>query len=187
MTLPGSERTATGRRSRAGSTTAAGVLILVLTGLFAVLGVDQLRGAFDPDAIDRETFLTAIGLGLNRGELQTFLAITGSVVVGLSVLTAILGVGVLRRREGVRHAAVGTFVVFAAITIPLAVTGLLSEDPSPGVLVGLGIGVSDVVVAALLLRRETSIDFEFAEEARARAKAERRRRRASGRAERSRT
>jgi hypothetical protein len=81
---------------------------------------------------------------------------------------------VLRRREGVRHAAIGTFVVFAAVTIPLAVSGLLSEDPSPGVLIGLGIGIADAFVVYLLLRRETLIDFERAEDARLRARAERR-------------
>jgi hypothetical protein len=174
-----------GRPSGSSSTTAAGILILALTALFAVLGVDQVRGALDADQIDRETLLTAIGLGLNPGQLRTFLAITSAVVLGLCVLTTILGIGVLRRREGVRHAAIGTFVVFAAITIPLAVSGLLAEDPSPGVLIGLTVGVADAGVVVFLLRRDTSIDFERAEQARARARAERRRRRRSRQAERS--
>lgn len=175
-----------GRRRRAASTTAAGVLIFALTALFVVFGVDQLRGAIDPSSIDRETYLTAIGLGLNPEELGNYLTITGIVVLVLCGLTAIEGLGVLARREGVRHAAIGTFALFAIITIPLAVSGLLSEDPSPGVLLGLGIGVADAGVVALLLRRETSDDFERTEEDRLRSRVERRRRRASRQAEGSR-
>ncbi|HSJ49813.1 MAG TPA: hypothetical protein VLA90_00815 [Actinomycetota bacterium] len=163
------------RRRRAPSTIAAGVLILGLTALFGVIGVDQMRGALDADRIDRETLLSAIGLGLDAGDLQTFLAITGGVLLALCAITASLGVGVLRRREGARHAAIGTFVVFAVITIPLAFSGLLSDDPPPGVLFGLGIGALDAAVVALLLRRDTSADFERAEELRARLRAERRR------------
>jgi hypothetical protein len=159
---------------RAGTSTAAGVLILALTALFGAIGVDQARDAMDRARVDRETLLTAIGLGLNPEETQNLMAITAIVVLALSTLALVLGIGVLRRREGVRHAAIGTFVVFAAVTIPLAVSGLLSEDPSPGVLIGLGIGIADAFVVYLLLRRETLIDFERAEDARLRARAERR-------------
>jgi hypothetical protein len=169
---------------RAGTSTAAGVLILALTALFGVIGIDHARDALDPDRVDRETLLAAIGLGLNPDETRNLLAITAIVLLALSALTTVIGIGVLGRREGVRHAAIGTFVVFAVVTIPLAVSGLLQDDPSPGVLIGLAVGIADALVVYLLLRPETAIDFERAEDERLRWRSERR---ASRRAERSRT
>lgn len=162
------------RRPQTGTSGIAGGLMLAVTALFTVLGVDMARDALDPSRIDRETILNAIGLGLNREETQNLKGMVAVVLLALCTVAAVLGIGVLRRREGVRHAAIGTFFVFAAITIPLAVTGIASEDPPPGVVIGLAIGVIDAVIVYLLARPQTMAEFERAEAQRDRVRAERR-------------
>lgn len=164
------------RKPRATSVT-AGTLILGLTALFAAIGVDLARNALDPSSIDRETYLSAVGLGLNEDATRNLMGITAIVVLGLCALTTVLCIGVLARREGVRHAAIGTFVAFAGVTLPLSVAGILSDDPAPSAAVGLAIGVMDAVVVVLLLHPQTVADFQRAEAARQRLRSDRRARR----------
>lgn len=166
-------------RPRGGTALAAGILMLAITALFTVFGVDMALQALDPDRIGRDSMLTAIGLGLTREETQNLKGMVSVVVLALCAISAVLGMGVLRRREGVRHAAIGMFFLFTAITIPLAITGLASEDPPAGVLIGLAIGVLDAVIVYLLLRPQTMAEFERAEAERDRIRAERRAERAA--------
>lgn len=169
------------RKPQTGSARIAGVLMLAVTVVFTVLGVDMARDALDPSRIGRENFLNAIGLGLTRTETQNLKGMVAVVLLSLCAVAAVLGIGVLRRREGVRHAAIGVFFVFTAITIPLAITGIASDDPPPGVVVGLAIGVLDAVIVFLLARPQTMAEFERAEAERDRVRAERRAERASRR------
>jgi hypothetical protein len=158
----------------AATSNAAGTLILILTAIFSVIGVDLARDALDETRLDRETYLSAIGLGLNREETLNLLAIAAIVILVVCTLTAVLGVGVLLRRESVRHAAVSSFVVLALVTLPLAISGMLREDPARGAWIGFAIGVTDAVIVYLLLHTQTITDFERAEGARERARAARR-------------
>ena len=151
----------------------AGVLILGVTALFTAIGIDQARQALDPSLVDRETYLAGIGLGLNPEEAQNFTGLTAIIVLCLCVLTTIEGIGVLARRQGPRHAAIGTFVAFAAVTLPLSIAGLFAEDPSGSVVVGLLIGLADALVVYLLVHGQTVLAFDRADLARERARAAR--------------
>jgi hypothetical protein len=169
------------RESPGKTSIGAGILILALTALFSVIGIDLARNALDPSQIDRETLLTAFGLGLTPEETQNLTGLTAILILVLCALTTILGIGVLLRREGVRHAAIGTFFIFAAVTIPLAFTGMVSDEPSGSVWVGFLIGVTDAGIVALLLHAQTLADFQRAEAARQRGRSARRARRAARR------
>lgn len=170
------------RNSRAATSVAAAALILALTAAFSVIGVDLARRAFDPTRIDRETYFSAIDFGLNQEETQNLMGISAVVILGLCVLSTVLWLGVLGRRDSVRHAAIGTFIVFAAVTFPLSVAEILSRDPEPTAALGLAVAAADAAVVILLLHPRTSADFERAEGARERARAARRAERSARRA-----
>lgn len=169
---------------RRGSTAmAAGVVMLGVTALFGAVGVERGLAAVDPDRIDRDTILAGIDFGLSPEATQNLSGISAAVILLLCILTTILGIGVLMRRESVRHAAIGTFAIFAAVVLPLALVGVLSGEPSVSTWVALGAGAVDVLVVYLLAQPDTKREFEVAERARERRRAERAARR---RAERSR-
>jgi hypothetical protein len=157
-------------RKTRGTWIGAGILILGVTAVFIVIGIDQARQAMDPSLVDRETYLASIGLGLNPEEAQNFTGLTAIIVLALCVLTTIEGLGVLAKRQGLRLAAVGTFIAFAAITLPLATAGLFAENPNRSVLVGLLIGLADALVVYLLMHGQTVLAFDRAEAARERAR-----------------
>jgi hypothetical protein len=161
------------RTPRTRTSLAAGILILGLTALFVPIGIDLALDALDPSRLDRETYFSAVGFGLNQQETQNLLGLTAILILGLSALTMVLGIGVLRRREGVRHAAIGTFVMFAVVTFALSTAELLSEEVAPTVAIALVIGAIDAAIVYLLLHPRTSADFERAEDARERVRAAR--------------
>lgn len=153
---------------RAGTTTFAGVLILLLTAAFLVAGIDLARTAIGSADQDREAYLAGLALGLSPQAQANFTGIIAVIVLGLCVLTTVCGIGVLTRREGVRHAAIATFVLFTLVTVPLAIAGLNADKVTGGAWVGLFIGLLDALVLWLLLRGKTSRDFERAESIRRR-------------------
>jgi uncharacterized membrane protein len=173
-------------RRRSTISVAAGTLILAVTALFVVIGVDLALDAFVRSRLDRETYLNAIGFGLNREATENFLVITSFVILALCVLTTVQGIGVLGRREGVRHAAIGTFFVFAAVTLALSIAELMSDDVEPSVAVALVIGVVDASIVYLLLHERTTAEFELAERERDRARSVRAAARAARRASKTR-
>jgi hypothetical protein len=179
------ERSMAEERRERGTWVGAAVLILGVTAVFIVIGIDQARQALDPSLVDRETYLASIGVGLNPEEAQNFTGLTAIVVLGLCLLTTIEAVGVLARRQGPRHAAIGTFVVFAAVTLPLAVAGLFAENPNRSVLAGLLIGLADALVVYLLLHQRTVLAFDRADKAREREHAARQAARDARRAQRA--
>jgi hypothetical protein len=162
-----------------------GISMLAVTGLFVVIGVDAVLDAFVSGRLDRDTYLSAIGFGLNPEETKNFLAIVGIVVLALCVVTTIEGIGVLGSREGVRHAAVGTFLVFAAVTLILSIAELMSEHVERSVAVALVIGVVDALIVYLLLHERTTAEFERAERERDRARSVRMSERTTRRAQRA--
>ena len=148
----------------------AGMLMLALTAVFVVIGIDAVLDAFVIGRLDRDTYLTAVGFGLNVEEMKNFLAIVGIVILALCVVTTIEAIGVLGSREGVRHAAVGTFLVFAAVTLILSIAELMSDEVERSVAVAIVIGVVDAVIVYLLVHERTTAEFELAERARDRAR-----------------
>jgi hypothetical protein len=86
------------------------------------------------------------------------------------VVTTIEAIGVFGSREGVRYAAVGTFLVFAAVTLILSIAELMSDEVERSVAVALVIGVIDALIVYLLVQERTTAEFELAERARDRAR-----------------
>jgi hypothetical protein len=160
--------------------------MLALTVPFTVMGVGLARNAIDPSSIGRDTYFSAVGFGLNSVETRNLLAISAVLVLGLCILSLVLVIGVLGRRASVRHAAIGTFVVFAAVTLPLSLAEIFSADPEPTAAIGLLVAGVDIAIVILLLRPETLNEFERAESARERVRAARRAERLAGRSEASR-
>jgi hypothetical protein len=169
------------RKPRAKTTVAAATLMLALTALFGLVGVQQARSALDPARIERDTYFSGINFGLNAVETRNLITISAVLVLGLCVLSVVLVIGVLGRRASVRHGAIGTFIVFAAVTLPLSIGELFSKDPAPTAAMGLLIGGIDIAIVVLLLRPETLNEFERAEAARDRVRAARRAERLAGR------
>jgi heme A synthase len=171
---------------RAKTTIAAAALMLALTALFGVIGVELARRALDPSRIEQETYFSGVSFGLNAVETRNLVAMSAILVLVLVILSLVLVIGVLGRRASVRHGAIGTFIVFAAVTLPLSIGEIFSEDPEPTAAIGLLIAAVDIAIVALLLRPETLNEFERAEAARERVRAARRAERVAGRNESSR-
>lgn len=158
---------------RAGTTSTAVFLIFAVTAFFLVPGVQLVLQALDPTRIPEQTYLQGIAFGLGDTETQNFTTILAFIVMGICLLAAVLGLGVLFRKSGMRHAAIGLFSLFAIITIPLAIVGIRSDTPRRGAWFGLAIGLVDAGIVWLLLAPKTADDFERVESARARAERER--------------
>jgi hypothetical protein len=165
---------------RADPARVAGALILALTALFTAVGVERALAAIDPSREARGTVLAAFAFGLSPEAAQNLTAIAAILVLAASLLGAVLGVGVLLRREAVRHAAIGTFAVFAAVMLPLSIAGVLSGRPTGTTWVALGVGIADAVIVYLLSKPETKRAFELADRSRQR-RSERRRAAAASR------
>jgi hypothetical protein len=166
---------------RAKTTTAAVALMLAVTVPFTVMGVALARNALDPARIDRDTYFSAVGFGLNSVETRNLVALSAVLVLGMCMLSLVLVAGLLGRRASVRHGAIGTFIVFAAVTLPLSIAEIFSTDPEPTAAIGLLVAGIDIAIVALLLRPETLNEFERAESARDRVRAARRAERLAGR------
>jgi hypothetical protein len=119
-------------------------------------------------------------------ETRNLVAISAVLVLGLCILCLVLVIGVLGHRASVRHAAIGTFVVFAAVTLPLSLAEIFSPDAEPTAAIGLLVAGVDIAIVVLLLRPETVNGFERAEAARERVRAARRSERLAGRSKASR-
>lgn len=166
------------RRPRAGTTSTAAFLMLSLTAFFTYAGVQLTRNALDPSSVDRTRALTAIGLGLNPRQSQNLTGILAVMLLTLCALSVTLGIGVIARRQSMRHAAIGLFVMFAIVTVPLALGGVLSDTSSTGredlppanPWLGVLIGIVDILIVVLLVLPKTAADFERAESARMRAR-----------------
>jgi len=158
---------------RAGTTGTAVFLMVAVTAFFLVPGLQLFQQAMDPSKIPEQTYLQGIAFGLGDTETQNFTTILAFIILGICVLSAVLTFGVLFRKAGMRHAAIGLFTLFAVITIPLAIAGIRSDTPRRGAWFGLLIGLVDAGIVWLLLAPKTADDFERVESARMRAERER--------------
>jgi hypothetical protein len=147
--------------------------MFAVTLFFLVPGVQLLLQAMDPSRIPEETYLQGIAFGLGDTETQNLTTILAFIMLGICLLSAVLALGVLFRKGGMRHAAIGLFTLFAIITIPLAIAGVRADTPRRGAWFGLAIGLVDAGIVWLLLAPKTADDFERVESARHRAERER--------------
>lgn len=152
------------RRPATTTVAAAGLMALVAAGfvVYAVLAVAGLDS-------DMTASRDAVLLGLSgRDEDAATLAV--AVVIGaFTLLTAVLCHGVLRRRQGARHAAMVTFGVLALVSLATGLAGLQAVPPGRNAWYAVLVGVLDAAVVVLLLLPVTADDFELAERARDRA------------------
>lgn len=138
-----------------------GTLTLAFVG-YALLAAGAAGGG---GAVSREALL----LGLSGREESTATTMVIVLILVVSLLTLGLTVGVLRRREGARHAALMTFGMMGFVSLATSVPGLQAEPPRPGAPYGVLVGVLNVLVVVLLLLPSSAADVEDAEHDRARA------------------
>jgi hypothetical protein len=140
------------------STVAAALAMGLVTVGFIVYAAIAIIGV-DPTNASRD----AVVLGLSGREEGTATLLVSIAILALSMLTAMQCLGVARRRQGARHAALVTFGVLSFVSLAAGLTGLQAVPPAPNAWYGVLVGVVDAVVVALLLLPPTADDFELAE------------------------
>ena len=160
--------------SRAASTTAAAVLMLLVCIPFLINGFDLLRLAEDPSSAAPEvkTGLILVGSAASTNETRTFALFGAALMLGLCALAVLLSIGVLRRRSGSHQAAAIIFAVLAMIAISASLSGLNARPPAENAKLGLLVGLVDAAIVVCLLLPSTRLDIEGAEAIRAQRKHE---------------
>ncbi|HSJ43741.1 MAG TPA: hypothetical protein VK923_03560 [Euzebyales bacterium] len=154
-----------GRRPEPTTLAAAGMMGAVSI-VFGAYGAAELPTAGDSGPVaSRDAVLLGIS-GREEG-VATVMAVV--VILAVSALTLSLAVGVLRRREGARYAALMTFGMLGLLALAASLPGLMSTPPRSGAPFGVLTGLVDLGIVALLLLPATADDIEDAERARERA------------------
>lgn len=148
-----------GRRPARSTAMAVGLICIVSVG-YAVYAVLVLRDAGDAGPVASRD---AVVLGISGREEGVARVIVAIVILAVSALTVSLAVGVLRRRQGARHAALVTFGVLGLVAFAASLPGLAADPPRPGAPIGLATAIVDVAVVVLLLLPMTADDVEDAE------------------------
>lgn len=156
-----------GARPPARSTLAAAGLMGMTSLVFAAYALSVLASAGDGGVIGSRD---AVLLGLSGREEGVATMMIVGVILGVSALTLGLAVGVLRRREGARHAALMTFGLLGFLALAASVPGVLSTPRRAGMPFGVLTGLVDLAVVALLLLPSTADDVEDAEHERERSR-----------------
>ena len=89
--------------------------------------------------------------------------ISGMVILLLAMVALIALIGVALRRQGFREAALGVFVAFAIVMIPLGLSGQMADPPGDNAMMGILVGVVSGLVVVLLAVPATSLTFDQAE------------------------
>ena len=137
------------------------MLIIAVTTPFldrAVTNIIVLRHDLVPSAYDAG----AARLGIPPESFSTAAIFSSLVLLSVSLWTLLLGVALLRRRAWAREAAILTFVFFT-LCLPLSIVGVLSSPPAPNAWFGIGVGLIDATIVALLALRLTAEDVERAD------------------------
>ncbi|HEX6255169.1 MAG TPA: hypothetical protein VFZ70_05100 [Euzebyales bacterium] len=145
-------------RPPSASTVAATLTIGVVTVAFIVYAGIAIIGV-DPTNASRDAVL----LGLSGREEGSATLIVSVVILALSMLTALQCLGVARRRQGARHAALVTFGMLSFVSLAAGLTGLQAVPRAPNAWYGVLVGMLDAAVVVLLLLPSTADDFELAE------------------------
>lgn len=159
-----------GGRRPAPTTLAAAALMGVVSIAFGAYGVAVMITAGDGGPMASRD---AVLLGVSGREEGTATMMAVTVILVTSALTLSLTMGVLRRREGARHAALMVFGILGFLALAAALPGLSAMPPRSGAPFGVLVGLVDLGVVALLLLPATSDDVEDAERERDRAAARR--------------
>jgi hypothetical protein len=159
------------RRLPALTTLGAAAVMSVLTVVFVVYALRALTG-IDPDRSSAET--NELLLGLNPQQANNATAVTAVLIFAMSALTLVMVIGIMRRREVSRYAAIFVFGLVAVIVLAGSLEGLLADPPRPNAVYGVACGLVNAVIVALLLAPGTADDFAEAEHQRKRARDRRR-------------
>jgi hypothetical protein len=138
----------------------------VVSTVFAVYAVVVLVTAGDGGLVASRD---AVVLGISGREEGMATTMVVGVILVVSALTLSLTVGVLRRREGARHAALMTFGILGFLALAASLPGLTAVPQRSGAPFGVLVGLTDLGVVALLLLPATADDVEDAERERDRA------------------
>lgn len=131
----------------------------VVTVVFATYAILAIIAANADEPASRDALL----LGLTAQEQSTATVIVALVMLAVSLVTLMQCVGVARRRQGARHAALVTFGVLGFVALAAALPGLFAQPPSPNARYGVLTGFADIAVVVLLLLPMTADDVELAE------------------------
>ena len=151
-------------RGRASTTTAAGVLMLLLTagfGATAALTIVTAVAHQGPNA-------DAISMQIAPEATKTLFVTAGSIVLVTCAMELYLAIGVLRRKEAAREGALFMAGALAVISLAIGTAGLLADNAASGALWGVLTGLANVVVFALLWHPSTRSDVSRAEHVRQR-------------------
>jgi hypothetical protein len=151
------------RRRLASTTKAAALLIAGLTAAFVGFAIRDLA-TIDPDRTTLEP--EASLLGLNPAQANNAVVVSAVVIFVTSGLCLLVLIGILRRLQGARHAAIFLFAVLAFVVLAVSFSGLSADPPSPNAAYGVLCGVINAIITALLLAPSTADDFSEAEHAR---------------------
>ena len=136
-------------RQRSTATTVAAVLTFFVTGIFALLAVAALVSA-------------AVSGGLPQiegaGSARVAIFVFGSVVLGVCVWTATVGVKVLQLKSWARVAAVVTFGGFVLMSVTTLFSGQASA-PVASKFLSAVVTAIDAAVVVLLLTPSAGGDF----------------------------
>jgi 4-amino-4-deoxy-L-arabinose transferase-like glycosyltransferase len=147
------------RTPRAGTTTAAGVLTIVVSVLWALLGIGiVIFGA----AVDQADIVDDFDVDRDlQDSISGILIGAGVIVLAICAWTLILGIKVLQRRSWARWGTVATFALFSALFLLGVVSSASASDgTNPGLnVIALAVYVAIVV---LLLVKPTADDFAMA-------------------------
>jgi hypothetical protein len=151
------------RQRLAATTKAAALLIAGLTAAFVAFAVRDVT-AIDADrnALEAEESL----LGLNPDQANNAIVVSAVLIFAMSALCLLVLIGILRRRQGARHAAIMIFGVMAFAVLAVSLSGLTADPPSRNAPFGVVCGVINAVITGLLLAPSTADDFSEAEHAR---------------------
>lgn len=148
------------RRRLAVTTKAAALLIAALTTVFVAFAArDVTRIDADRTTLQAEESL----LGLNPHQANNAIVVSAVLIFAMSALCLILLIGILRRRQGVRHAAIVVFGLLSFGVLAVTLSGLVADPPSRNAAYGVACGVANAVIAGLLLAPSTADDFSEAE------------------------
>lgn len=89
--------------------------------------------------------------------------LTRMLIIAVSVISVLLLVGILRRHQGARYAAIGVFGLLALVVFAESWSGLTADPPAPNALYGMLCAVVDALIVGLLLAPATADDFDRAE------------------------
>ena len=147
-------------------TTATAILIaLVLTVAFGFIAVESLIGALDPDRLGGNFGRGALsfappGTGTDAGGAAGNASGIIAAVIGTVVLvSAIIIVGLIFRREWAREAGLVIFGLLGLVATAVSLGGIGADPPAPSAWVGLLTGGANFAIVGLLWAPATARDF----------------------------